>query len=191
MLAAGAGAAGLLAGGGAAATPAPSVVEITTGDTLRVAGSRVACAVNANGAKSGVLCLLLANLSTPLPSSYAAGLAEEGEAILVAYDRSSRGAPVTRFTQAVRAGAAPRRAGRLIGARLGGVYRLKDTAVLCTVGISLRPAGISCFMAGPGGRIVSSAGIAVVDGVSARIFRVKSRTVVTTLAEKPQPAAGR
>lgn len=189
----------LAAAGVAAASPnatraiaaSPAVLEIGTGDTLRVAGSRVACVVTANGAKSGILCMLLANLSTPLPGSYAAGLAEDGEAILVAYDRSSRGALVTRFTQAAHAAASPRRAGRLIGARLGGLYRLRDTDVLCTVGSSLRPAGITCFMAGPNGRIVGSAGIAVVDGVAARIFRVTSRTAVHVLAEKAQPAVKR
>ena len=72
-----------------ARTPAPAVIEITTGDTLRIAASRVACVVTANGVKSGVLCLLLADLATPLARSYAAGLAEDGEAILVAYDKSS------------------------------------------------------------------------------------------------------
>ena len=58
---------------------APPVVEIGVGDTLRVVGSRVACAVAANGAKTGVLCVLLTRLSAPVPGSYAVGLAEDGE----------------------------------------------------------------------------------------------------------------
>ena len=172
----------------AAATP---VTEIVPGDQLRIAGSGVACLATRNGAKSAVLCLLLANASTPLPSSYAVGLAEDGEAILVAYDRSSRGALVTRFTQAARAAAAPRRADRLIGARLGAQYRLQGTDVLCSVGASARPAGISCFMTGPQGRIVGSPGIALVDGTAARIFRVASKTAVSILVEKPEPGARR
>ncbi len=44
-------------------------------------------------------------------------------------------------------------------------------------------------MAGPAGRIIGSTGIAISDGVVARIFRVTSRTKVRSLVEKPQPAA--
>lgn len=162
---------------------APPVVEIGIGDTLRVAGSRVACVVAANGAKTGVLCMLVTRTSTPVPGSYAVGLAEDGEAILVGYDRRGQGSLVTRFTQS-RA-----RAARIIGARLGGAYRLRGTDVLCAVGTALRPAGITCFMAGPNGRIVGSAGIAISDGVIARIFRVTARNVVRSLVDRPQPAA--
>ena len=165
---------------------APPVVEIGIGDTLRVAGSRVACAVTANGAKTGVLCLLLATTAAPLPGSYAVGLAEDGEAILVGYDRHGRGALVTRFAQA-RARAA--RVARIIGARLGGVYRVRGTDIVCAVATTPRPAGTTCFMAGPDGRVIGSAGIAISDGVVARIFRVTSRTKVRSLVEKPQPAA--
>ena len=176
---------GLAPAGAAAAHRAatPPAVEIGVGDTLRVAGSRLGCVVAANGAKTGVVCLLLTLISAPVPESYAVGLAEDGEAILVGYDRRGQGALVTRFTQA-RA-----RPARIIGARLGGVYRVRDTDVLCAVGTVLRPAGITCFMAGPSGRIVGSAGIAISDGVVARIFRVTSRTKVRTLVEKRQPAA--
>lgn len=165
---------------------APPVLEIGIGDTLRIAGSRVACAVTANGAKTGVLCLLLATAAAPLPGSYAVGLAEDGEAILVGYDRRGRGALVTRFTQA-RTRAA--RAARIIGARLGGIYRVRGTDIVCAVATTARPAGITCFMAGPSGRVIGSAGIAISDGVVARIFRVTTRTQVRSLVEKPQPAA--
>ena len=162
---------------------APPVLEIGSGDTLRIAGSRVACAVTANGAKTGILCLLLATSTLPLPGSYAVGLAEDGEAILVGYDKRGRGALVTRFTQS-RA-----RAARIIGARLGGIYRVRDTDIVCAVATTRRPAGITCFMAGPSGRVVGSAGIAIGDGVVARIFRVTTRTKVRSLIQRSQPAA--
>ena len=165
---------------------APPVVEIGIGDTLRVAGSRVACAVTANSAKTGILCLLLATATAPLPRSYAVGLAEDGEAILVGYDKRGQGALVARFAQG-RARAA--RAARIIGARLGGVYRVRGTDIVCAVATTPRPAGVTCFMAGPSGRVIGSAGIAISDGVVARIFRVTTRTKVRSLVEKPQPAA--
>ena len=165
---------------------APRVVEIGIGDTLRVAGSRVACAVTANSAKTGILCLLLATATAPLPRSYAVGLAEDGEAILVGYDKRGQGALVTRFAQG-RARAA--RVARIIGARLGGVYRVRGTDIVCAVATTPRPAGVTCFMAGPSGRVIGSAGIAISDGVVARIFRVTSRTKVRSLVEKLQPAA--
>lgn len=167
---------------------APSVTEIGIGDTLRIAGSRVGCAVTANGAKTGILCLLLANSVAPLPRSYAVGLAEDGEAILVGYDRRGQGALVTRFTQARARAAGASRAARIIGARLGGVYRVRGTDVVCAVATTARPAGVTCFMAGPAGRIIGSAGIAISDGVVARIFRVTSRAKVRSLVEKLQPA---
>ena len=168
---------------------APPVIEIGIGDTLRIARSRVACAVTANGAKTGILCLLLATSVAPLPGSYAVGLAEDGEAILVGYDKRGQGALVTRFAQAHTHAARAARAARIIGARLGGVYRVRATDIVCAVATTARPAGVTCFMAGPGGRIIGSAGIAIGDGVVARIFRVTSRTKVRALVEKLQPAA--
>ncbi len=171
------------------AAAAPSVIEIGIGDTLRIAGSRVTCAVTANGAKTGILCLLLATSVAPLPGSYAVGLAEDGEAILVGYDRRGQGALVTRFTQARARDAGASRTARIIGARLGGVYRVRGTDIVCAVATTARPAGVTCFMAGPGGRVIGSAGIAISDGVVARIFRVTSRTKVRSLVEKLQPAA--
>ncbi len=101
----------------------PPVTEIGLGDTLRVARSRVGCAVTANGAKTGILCLLLMNSVAPLPGSDAVGLAEDGEAILVGYERRGQGALVTRFMQARTRVAGVSRAARIIDARLGGVYR--------------------------------------------------------------------
>lgn len=171
------------------ATPAtPNPVELAVGDTLLLPRSRITCLVTSDGTKPALYCLLVARQTTPLPNSYAVGLARDGTAILVAYDAKSRGSLLRRFTQAAVARVATAAKGKIVLAKLGGLYHVTGTDILCAVSSSGNP-GLACYMVGPQGRIVGSPGIAMVDGVSATVFRLTSRTAITTLIRKPEPAA--
>lgn len=166
-----------------AATPIP----IGVGDTLQLPGSRLACVVTQDGSLPAVFCLL-SRRATPLPKSYAVGLAKDGTAIVVAYDAKSRGSLLRRYTQAVRAPRAAAASGRVVVARFGNVYRVAGTDILCSP-LNAGAPGIACTMNGPKGRIVGSAGIALVDGVLARVFQITGAKTVKTLIEKAEPGA--
>ena len=167
----------------AASGPAP--LELAVGETLKIPSSRITCLVTQDGGTPALFCLL-SIVTTPVPNSYAVGLAKDGTAIMVAYDAKSRGALLRRFTQARRAPAADPVRGRTRVARFGNVYRVAGTDIVCLVAGA---PGVLCTMNGPKGRIVGSAGIALVDGGSARIFQITGKTTLKVLAEQAEPRA--